>query len=68
MLGAMHAIIFIFVLKTEDNKTFSFCLSKGTIRGAGDQDFQLGGALKIMAPSGAGRENFWGISCEKSRF
>ena len=32
------------------------------------QDFKLGGALKIMAPSGARRENFGGISCEKSRF
>ena len=25
-------------------------------------------ALKIMAPIGARRENFWGISCDKSRF
>jgi len=33
------------------------------------QDFKLGeGALKIIVPSGARRENFWGISCEKSRF
>ena len=27
-----------------------------------------GGALKKTAPSGGRRENFWGISCEKSRF
>ena len=27
-----------------------------------------GGALKKIAPSGGRRENFWGISCEKSRF
>jgi hypothetical protein len=27
-----------------------------------------GGALKKNAPSGGRRENFWGISCEKSRF
>ena len=27
-----------------------------------------GGGLKIIAPSGASREYFWGISCEKSRF
>ena len=33
------------------------------------QDFKLGGgALKKIAPSRGGRENFWGISCEKSRF
>jgi hypothetical protein len=32
------------------------------------QDFKLGGALKNIAPSGGRRENFWGISCEKSRF
>jgi hypothetical protein len=34
-----------------------------------DPGFQVrGGALKIFAPSGRRRENFWGISCEKSRF
>jgi hypothetical protein len=27
-----------------------------------------GGALKKIAPSGGRRENFLGISCEKSRF
>ena len=27
-----------------------------------------GGALKKIAPSGGRRENFWDISCEKSRF
>ena len=27
-----------------------------------------GGALKKNAPSGGRRENFWDISCEKSRF
>ena len=34
------------------------------------QDFKLGGggALKKIAPSGGRRENFWGISCKKSRF
>jgi hypothetical protein len=26
------------------------------------------GALKKIAPSGGRRENFWGISCETSRF
>ena len=31
------------------------------------QDFKIGGALKIIGPSGARRENFLGISCEKSR-
>ena len=35
-----------------------------------DSGFQVrGGAhLKIIAPSGGRRENFGGISCEKSRF
>ena len=34
------------------------------------EDFKLGGGahLKKIAPSGGRRENFWGISCEKSRF
>ena len=32
------------------------------------QDFKLGGALKKIGPSGGRRENFLGISCEKSRF
>ena len=26
------------------------------------------GALNKIAPSGGRRDNFWGISCEKSRF
>ena len=34
-----------------------------------DPGFQARGAhLKKIAPSGGGREHFWGISCEKSRF
>ena len=33
------------------------------VRGGGG-----GGALKKITPSGGRRENFWGISCEKSRF
>ena len=34
-----------------------------------NQDFKLGGgALKKIAPIRGRRENFWGISCEKSRF
>jgi hypothetical protein len=33
------------------------------------QDFKLeGGALKKITPSGGMRENYWGISCEKSLF
>ena len=33
------------------------------------QDFKLGrDALKKIAPSEGKRVNFWGISCEKSRF
>ena len=34
-----------------------------------DPGFQVrGGALSKIAPSGGRRENFWGISCEKTRF
>ena len=34
-----------------------------------DTGFQIrGGVLKKIAPSGGRRENFWGISCENSRF
>ena len=34
-----------------------------------DPGFQVrGGALKKIAPSVGRRKNFWGISCEKSRF
>ena len=36
-----------------------------------DPGFQVrgwGGALKIIASSGARHEHFWGILCEKSRF
>jgi hypothetical protein len=35
-----------------------------------DPGFQVrgGGALKKIAPSGGRCENFWGISCGKSRF
>ena len=42
-----------------------YCISQGRI-----QDFKLegGGALKKIAPSGGRRENFRGITCEKSRF
>jgi hypothetical protein len=36
----------------------------------GDPGFQArgGGAVKKIAPSRGRRENFWGLSCEKSRF
>ena len=41
---------------------------KGYDSGA-DPGFPVrGGALKKNAPSGGTRENFWGVSCEKSRF
>ena len=34
-----------------------------------DPGFQVrGGTLKKIAPSGERHENFWGISCENSRF
>ena len=63
--------------KTEGNppKTGVKLYSEGTtvllpFSGA-DPGFQVrggGGALKKIAPSGGRRENFWGISCGKSRF
>ena len=33
-----------------------------------DPGFQVKGAHLKIAPNGGRRENFWGISCEKSRF
>ena len=45
--------------------TFPVVVAKRPISGA-DPGFQVrGGALKIIAPSGARCENFWGISCIK---
>ena len=46
-------------MKERDNNIFT-----GADPGFPDR----GGALKKNAPSGGRRENFWGISCEKSRF
>ena len=47
---------------------YNYSLLLRSIPGA-DPGFQVrGGALKKIAPSGGRRENFWGISCEKSRF
>ena len=44
------------------------CININSITGA-DPGFQIrGGAVKEIAPSEGRRENFWGISCEKSRF
>ena len=48
----------------------NLCRNGSTYTGS-DPGFQVrggGGALKEIAPSGGRRENFWGISCEKSRF
>ena len=46
----------------------SASIYNNTYAGA-DPGFQVrGSALKKIAPSGGRRENFWGISCEKSRF
>jgi hypothetical protein len=42
-----------------------FCLASA----GADPGFQVrGDALKKIAPNGGRRENFWGLSCEKSRF
>ena len=60
--------IIYFSLKIYQGHKAKIILHQGRI-----QDFKLGGgggggALKKIAPSGGRRENFWGISCEKSRF
>jgi hypothetical protein len=48
------------------------CYNIGFIYGptsGADPGFQVrGDGLKKIAPSGGRLENFWGISCEKSRF
>ena len=45
-----------------------FLSDNGRVAGA-DPGFQVrGGALNKIAPYRGRRENFWGISCEKSRF
>ena len=46
------------------NFYFTYILSKA----GADPGFPVGGALKKIVPSGGSCENFWGISCEKSRF
>jgi hypothetical protein len=48
---------------------FSIELYPVSLLSGADPGFQVrGGALKKIAPSGGGRENCWGISCEKLRF
>jgi hypothetical protein len=54
------------ILIVPDGIATNWCTIQGRI-----QDFKLGwggGALKKIAPSGGRCENFWGISCGKSRF
>ena len=47
---------------------YTICKPKILVAGE-DPGFQVrGDALKKIAPSGGRRENFGGISCEKSRF
>ena len=42
---------------------------RGLYTSGADPGFQVrGGALKKIVPSRWRRENFWGISCEKSQF
>ena len=55
-------------LKSNQQSGFFGVFLSQAIPGA-DPGFQVrgGGALKIIVPSGGRRENFWGISCEKSR-
>ena len=45
------------------------CQYNNVLKSGADPGFQVrGGALKKIAPSRGRRENFCGISCEKSRF
>ena len=62
------------MLYTNANVNVCVCLIEQTMvfkqpfAGA-DPGFQVrGGHLAKIVPSGERRENFWGISCEKSRF
>ena len=50
-------------------KTGFITVLSSSVNPGADPGFQVrGGALKKIAPSGGRRENFWGISCEKSQF
>ena len=67
-----HVILLIIIGGMSEIRTHNLSGDKHwlhrTIQGR-IQDFKLGGAyLQKIAPSGGMRENFWGISCEKSRF
>jgi hypothetical protein len=71
-------------LKSNQQSVFLFCfyyfffrfffffgssIAMGGLSAGADPGFQVRrGALKKIAPSEGRRENFWGISCEKSRF
>ena len=57
----------IVVFKNTLSKCLHFIKSDSEYRG-GSRISSYGGALKKIAPSGGRRDNFGGISCEKSRF
>ena len=58
----------VYQAKPHTKYLINYMISYETYTGA-DPGFQVrGGALKKIAPSRGRRENFWGISCEKSRF
>ena len=67
--------LFVIVCLHNKGENYHFCISInnhiiviGGLQGR-IQDFKLGGgAHKKIAPSGGRRDNFWDISCEKSRF
>ena len=61
---AIKTIVFYFNLcKGESSLMFVYIYT------GADPGFQVReGARKKIAPSGGRHENFWGISCEKSRF
>ena len=53
--------LFVLIQKAQWGNTLHF-------RGGSRISSLGGGAFKKIVPSGGGRENFWGISCEKSWF
>jgi hypothetical protein len=56
-------------VETQVNKMLTFVQQFHLIHPGVDPEFQVrGGALRKIAPSRGRLENFWGISCENSRF
>jgi hypothetical protein len=62
-------MILLYILKLNFKRSYLYRINNPTTLQRRIQDFKLGGGtLKKIVPSGGRLENFWGISCEKSRF